>query len=137
MTQRRKRGRNPTSEDDIIQYIATKTGLPSALVNRVVEGGEPWPHVAALGQRAESLGVPLGELLTSEDDLLDGGLDALEIDAEAVTRHRQQVATTLELDEAIVASISDAMQQFFRQRFTDLRREKRDRLRRKHRRQTE
>ena len=122
----------PISENDIIQYIAMKTGLSTNLVNRVVNGGEPWPHVAALGQRAESLGVPLDTLLTSEDDIIDCGLDALEINAEAITRHRERVATSLEVDEALVASINDTLQQFFRHRFMDLRREKRDRLRRKH-----
>lgn len=134
MTQRRQGRRRTTGETDIIRFIAKQTGQSVELVNRVVDGGEPWPRVVAFQQYLESQGIPLDTALGDHDDMLEDDLDTMELEPEAVNRHQQHVATSLGLSEAIVASISDAMHEFFRQRFADLRREKRDCLRRKRRR---
>lgn len=124
MTQRRKRGRQPISESDLIQYIATKTGLSTNLVNRVVEGGEPWPQSLAIQEYFASRGRSLEEALVDPVETLQG-LDRLEVDPEILARHRQAVAASTGVPEEYVFSISEAMREFFSRQIRDIRRTKR------------
>lgn len=109
---------------DLIQFIARKTSLSPDLVNRVVEGGEPWPGSIAIQQYFKSRGKTLDETLADPDETLHG-LDTVDVDPEVLNRHQRYVAASLDVREEEVSSIREAMQEFFRMQIKELRRAKR------------
>lgn len=109
---------------DIVQFIAKRTGFSIELVNRIVVAGEPWPHSIAIQQYFESRGKALDEALVDPTETLQG-LETVDIDPEALTRHHSYVATAVGATEADVSSISEAMREFFSRQIRDIRRAKR------------
>lgn len=111
-------------DSDIVRFIAKSTGLSTELVNRVIQAGEPWPVSVVIQQYFDTKGTALGEALADPDETLHG-LDAVEVDPEALARHQQYVATSAGARVEDVSAISDAMQDFFSRQIQDIRRAKR------------
>lgn len=112
------------NDSDIVRFIAKRTGLSTEIVNRVVEAGEPWPGSIAIQQYFKSRGKTLDEALADPDEPLHG-LDAVEVDPEALARHQQYVATSAGVRAEDVSTISEAMREFFSRQIRDIRRAKR------------
>lgn len=112
------------NDSDIVRFIAKRTGFSAELVNRVVEAGEPWPGSIAIQQYFKSRGKALDEALADPDEPLHG-LDAGKIDPEVLARHHQYVATSVDVSDADVQAIGEAMQEFFFRQIRDIRRAKR------------
>lgn len=117
-------------DSDIVRFIAKRTGFSTELVNRVVEAGEPWSPSIAIQQYFESRGKALDEALADPLETLQG-LDRVEVDAEVVVRHQRYVAASVDVSEADVSSISEAMREFFHGQIQDIRRAKRRQKRRR------
>lgn len=115
---------------DIIRFIAGKTGLSVELVDRVVKGGEPWPCSIAIQQYFDSSRKSLDAALADPNDTLQG-LGSVGVDAEVLARHQRYVATSLNVSEADVCSISEAMQDYFRVQIKELKNAKRRLVRRR------
>lgn len=109
---------------DIVRFIGKRTGLSTELVNRIVQAGEPWPVSVVIQQYFDTKGKALDEALVDPEETLQG-LGAMDVDPETLARHQRYVATSLNVREEDVSTISEAMREFFSRQIRDIRRAKR------------
>ncbi len=117
-------------DSDIVRFLAKRTGFSTELVNRIVQAGEPWPASITIQQYFESRGKALDEALADPDETLHG-LDAVEVDPEALARHQQYVATFADVPVEAISAINEAMREFFSRQIRDIRRAKRRQAKRR------